>query len=376
MLNLQSGSLRLPILILLLSSFAVVACSSAAKDSPLSGTVSKHASTWLFLEQVKDNNIVPIDSVKTDDKGAFAFKAKLNAKDFYRLRVSQNNFVFIVLDPKEKVRYVNNNVLLQQEYTLEGSEEGTLVLEIKGLRESINKHRDSLIKVINSAPPAERAQLQISMEDGYNRFVSSRLEAAREIIRTKSNKLASITAAELLDQDADFESYNLLAESLKKNYPESGFALNFINRVEQMKATAIGAQAPEISLPSPEGEIIPLSSLRGKIVLIDFWASWCGPCRMENPNVVRLYNEVKDKGFEVYSVSLDKDKTAWMNAIQKDGLVWKSHVSDLQYWSSSVVKQYGFSGIPFTVLIDRDGKIIGKGLRGPQLEETVKKLLP
>ena len=265
---------------------------------------------------------------------------------------------------------------MQQDYTLSGSEEGKLVLEIKQLRQSINTHRDSLIQVINNAPAEERGQLQKTMEEGYNQFVNSRLEKARNIIKTKTDKLAAVTAAEMLDQDADFESYALLAESLKKNYPQSGFAQNFINRVEQMKATAIGSMAPEINLPSPDGQNIALSSLRGKVVLIDFWASWCGPCRMENPNVVRLYNEVKDKGFEVYSVSLDKDKNAWVNAIQKDGLVWKSHVSDLQFWGSSVVKQYGFSGIPFTVLIDRDGKIIGKGLRGEQLEEAVKKQLP
>ncbi len=376
MLNFINGPLRLSIILCLLGSFSIVACSSSSKESPLSGVVSKHANAWLYLEQVKDNNVVPIDSAKTNEKGEFTFKQKIEVKDFYRLRISQNNFVFIVLDPKEKVRYENNNVLLQQDYTLSGSEEGKLVLEIKQLRQSINTHRDSLIQIINNAPAEQRGQLQKTMEEGYNQFVNSRLEKARNIIKTKTDKLAAVTAAEMLDQDADFESYALLAESLKKNYPKSGFAQNFINRVEQMKATAIGSMAPEINLPSPDGQNIALSSLRGKVVLIDFWASWCGPCRMENPNVVRLYNEVKDKGFEVYSVSLDKDKNAWVNAIQKDGLVWKSHVSDLQFWGSSVVKQYGFSGIPFTVLIDRDGKIIGKGLRGEQLEEAVKKQLP
>jgi len=142
-----------------------------------------------------------------------------------------------------------------------------------------------------------------------------------------------------------------------------------------MKATAIGALAPEINLPTPDGKNIPLSSLRGKVVLIDFWASWCGPCRAENPNVVKLYQAKKDQGFDIYSVSLDKDKNAWIKAIEKDGLAWPSHVSDLGYWNSSVVKQYGFQGIPFTVLVDREGKIVAKGLRGPQLEEAVTEYL-
>jgi thiol-disulfide isomerase/thioredoxin len=231
------------------------------------------------------------------------------------------------------------------------------------------------MKAINNAAPAERAQLQISMEKGFNEFVGMQLEKARQIIQNNPDKIATITAAELLDPDQDFASYEKLANSLQKNYPESGFAKSFINRVEQMKATAVGALAPEINLPTPDGKNIPLSSLRGKVVLIDFWASWCGPCRAENPNVVKLYQAKKDQGFDIYSVSLDKDKNAWIKAIEKDGLTWPSHVSDLGYWNSSVVKQYGFQGIPFTVLVDREGKIVAKGLRGQQLEEAVTEFL-
>jgi thiol-disulfide isomerase/thioredoxin len=273
------------------------------------------------------------------------------------------------------VKYTNEGILLQQEYKLEGSTEGNLTLEIKAIRLGINNHRDSLMKVINNAAAAERGQLQLSMEQGFNEFVGKQLEKARQIIQNNPDKIATITAAELLDPDQDFPSYEKLANSLKKNYPESGFAQSFINRVEQMKATAIGALAPEINLPTPDGKNIPLSSLRGKVVLIDFWASWCGPCRAENPNVVKLYQAKKDQGFDIYSVSLDKDKNAWIKAIEKDGLAWPSHVSDLGYWNSSVVKQYGFQGIPFTVLVDREGKIVAKGLRGPQLEEAVTEYL-
>jgi thiol-disulfide isomerase/thioredoxin len=363
-------------LALLVFTAGLTACGSdTAKNPQLSGTVSKHTKTWLFLEQIQGNDIASIDSVQTDEKGNFSFKAQVKVKDFYRLKVSANNTVFLVLDPKESIKYINDGVLLQQEYKLEGSDESKLTLEIKAIRLGINNHRDSLMKAINDAAPAERAQLQISMEKGFNEFVGMQLEKARQIIQNNPDKIATITAAELLDPDQDFASYEKLANSLQKNYPESGFARSFINRVEQMKATAVGALAPEINLPTPDGKNIPLSSLRGKVVLIDFWASWCGPCRAENPNVVKLYQAKKDQGFDIYSVSLDKDKNAWIKAIEKDGLTWPSHVSDLGYWSSSVVKQYGFQGIPFTVLVDREGKIVAKGLRGQQLEEAVTEFL-
>jgi peroxiredoxin len=149
----------------------------------------------------------------------------------------------------------------------------------------------------------------------------------------------------------------------------------FHEKVLELDRLSIGSLAPEIALNTPDGKSIALSSLKGKVVLIDFWASWCRPCRAENPNVVRMYNTYKDKGFDIYSVSLDKDKEAWMKAINDDHLLWPSHVSDLGYWQSSVVKQYNISGIPFTCLIDKEGKIVAKGLRGEELEIKLKELL-
>ena len=137
----------------------------------------------------------------------------------------------------------------------------------------------------------------------------------------------------------------------------------------------VGDLAPDIQLPNPEGNVLKLSSLRGKVVLLDFWASWCGPCRQENPVTVAAYQKYKDRGFTVFSVSLDRNKKSWVKAIQADQLGWEGHVSDLQFWNSAAAAQYGIEAIPATFLIDPNGKVIARDMRGPDLEKALRKVL-
>ncbi|MDX2196030.1 MAG: TlpA disulfide reductase family protein [Cytophagales bacterium] len=191
---------------------------------------------------------------------------------------------------------------------------------------------------------------------------------------SKNKELFYINFIQILMQSGVDGTGNLV-KKLKEEYKDSPRTMHFISMLPKGEPKE-GEAAPDIVLADTSGKTITLSSLKGKVVLIDFWASWCGPCRMENPNVVRIYNMYKDRGFTIFSVSLDNNKANWLKAIAYDQLSWPSHVSDLKGWQSDAAGLYHVKGIPATFLLDKAGNIIAKNLRGPSLEKKLAELFP
>ena len=200
----------------------------------------------------------------------------------------------------------------------------------------------------------------------------------------------ALFAVRILNPATEEQYVNTFLQTLTRRFGDAQQAKDFTERWNKMIAArkgateprpqsftggpVMGAVAPPINLPTPEGQTLSLASLKGKYVLVDFWASWCGPCRAENPNVVAVYNQYKDKGFTVFGVSLDDDKGKWQQAIQADGLSWQ-HVSDLRRWESVAARDYGIESIPTNFLLDKEGKIIARDLRGPALEAKLAEVL-
>jgi len=188
------------------------------------------------------------------------------------------------------------------------------------------------------------------------------------------NSLVPYFATNYLMPQANFDFLKQVDSKYYNEFAKSKYAQDLHKRIEVLGKTAEGSLAPDIVLQDPFGKTISLSSLRGKTVLVDFWASWCRPCREESPNLVKAYNKYKIRGFEIFSVSLDDNRDAWQKAINDDKMLW-THVSDLMKWNSSVVNLYNIESIPFTVLIDAEGKIVAKNLRGKALEEKLAEIL-
>lgn len=207
----------------------------------------------------------------------------------------------------------------------------------------------------------------------YNENNKSVTDKSRALILENKTDLATLMFIDQFAQDKALQTEVITA--LHEKFPSHPLVNERYDKINTpQNRTATGNVAPELEFPDPSGVTRKLSSLKGKVVLIDFWASWCGPCRKENPNVVKMYAKYHDKGFEVFSVSLDNKKENWEAAIQKDGLVWPNHVSDLKGWGSAAAKLYGVSSIPCTFLLDREGRILARGLRGPELERALQQL--
>lgn len=234
---------------------------------------------------------------------------------------------------------------------------------------------DKQYKTLNDNAQKQMSQMFSKYQTAYNQTETDNNNRIKAILNDNKDELVTLLFVDRFPRENNIKLHNDIAKALHERYPKQRVVTERYNLSQSPAGKiAIGAEAPDMAFANPDGKIKKLSDLRGNVVLIDFWASWCRPCRMENPNVVRLYNKYHKKGFEIYSVSLDRDKNSWKKAIADDHLSWDNHVSDLGYWNSAGAKLYGVSSIPCTFLLDRDGKILAKNLRGEALHEALKKI--
>lgn len=317
------------------------------------------------------------DTIKLKNNYTFSKKVKLKEPGYYKINFYNRQVVDVILHKNDLEVNVDGNEATGF-FEVKGSPEIEFIRNAQTIINGVQNTPEAqkLIADFNKAQVANDEKTILAIQKAYQKLLTDASDKVAALVKGSAPSLGVINVlqGQLLDKDAYFDVYVATAEKLRKEWPTYTHAKDFIDMVDKMKTLAIGQVAPEISLPNPEGKVVPLSSLRGKYVLVDFWAKWCGPCRKENPNIVRAYNQYKDKGFTVYGVSLDRTKDDWLQGIREDGLTW-THVSDLKFWQSEAAKTYNITAIPFSLLLDPDGKIIAKNLRGQALDDKLEEVL-
>jgi len=346
------------IIAFIFTTFLLASCGSS-DQAGVSGTISGAEGADLYMDKfMYKSPMVTLAKIPIDGSGNFSHTFEENLESgIYRLRVGRNQFL-TVLDSNQAN------------------------LSLKG---DISDFKDYSIEVQGSSIAKEATEWMNKVSTGEWDLSSLKGKLAED----NHPLLEMLVAAEAANQTKNREALEVLEEAhkqMKKDIPNSRYTKDMgvvsatlnqqIKQAEAKAKTTIGAYPPKIAQKDPEGNIRTLDDLKGKVVLLDFWASWCKPCRRANPMVVELYKKYNNQGFEVFNISLDKSKERWVKAIEQDGLVWPHHVSDLRGWAAQPAKDYGVRSIPKTFLLDRDGKIAAKNIRNKQkLEDKIKELL-
>jgi len=379
------------LVVLLLSLFA--ACSNKHKGSfSVSGVLHNPPSKVVFIEETNIATGVKNvkDSADISAEGKFLLKVEATEESIYNLRMQNDPSPFATIINDASKMNIDADFNKQYDfYTVSGSKASKAIQDYLARINELQREKFNYLiqidSIRNSNGDSVLAEtLNIKQKDVTNQLKAYTQQAIQQsekaplalfilatyqgMANNQNYRMTAFTAEELL---------GLLNEMLNK-FPGRTDIAGIRNSVESQipKSIWVGKQAPEISLPDTEGREVKLSSFRGKYVLVDFWASWCGPCRRENPNVVEAYNQFRNKNFTILGVSLDRpgQKDAWIKAIVDDNLNW-THVSDLKYWQSEVVPVYHVQSIPFNVLVDPDGNVIAENLRGSALEQKLQQVL-
>ncbi len=363
--------------------FLIASCKSEENHSDekgiyISGTVGfPDQNAQIILEQLSPTTAFPVDTIMLKEDYSFKHFFPISSPGYYRLNFYNKQYVVLILDDEDISVTVDGNSRTGFA-EVGGSKDHDLIGDVKLMQEGFQQ--DELIQKLNQdftvASQQGNQYRMVQLRDQYAKLWQNNNDSIASIIHNAPASLAKIEllrGGNLLNKDQYFDLYLETADQLSAKYPNHEVVNEFLDIVEKMKFLAPGNEAPEIELPNQAGELVALSSLRGKYVLVDFWAKWCKPCRQENPNIVRMYKQFHDKGFEVFGVSLDRNKQDWLQAIEEDELHW-TQVSDLQFWNSAAAKTYNVTSIPFALLLDPDGKIIAKNLRGPSLEAKLNEI--
>ncbi len=369
------------LLLLLIALSGLAACSTNNNKFTVIGDINGMPIQTVVLEQLGANDIVAIvDSVRSKEDGHFELSGAGAEPGLYRLHFNDNKFVLLSLD-KGNVK-VSGEWNALENYAIAGSQSSEHLKQfLHFFREKVRDFNTMNI-VLDTLRARGNDSLVALAQKNYQEMNQDFTRLIENYADTAPYEPNAVFAARILNPASEGMFLSEFAQSLNKRFPGTRMTREFHEYFSKVNLKGMpapeakpqyvetGAMAPEVSLPTPDGNVVTLSSLRGKYVLLDFWASWCGPCRGENPNVVAAYKKYKDKNFTVYGVSLDNNKEKWVDAIKEDGLTW-THVSDLKGWSSVAAVTYSIQSIPSNVLIGPDGKIIARNLRGVQLDEML-----